>query len=451
MAHLGKALTIAFGTLALSSTLAIVPIDTCVWASRSSARHYGTDGNAGQMGRDGRAGNDGQNQTIRATGNPFNLDLLGSHGRDGEDGEDGRRPRCRRQPDRGNGDLRAANGANGGDGGRGGNGGRGGTLTVYYTDPSQLRQILVNADGGRSGRGGRGGRGTAGCECDDRQWTITTCTDGTCTSKDYDCYDGTDGRYGNDGNPGENGEVGQLVLINQTEPLPDEAPTQTVALATITEPIELSRNLWETRSGAPALLASGSVIADSYQHYTGHITGRFQLDWQAARSQTQFTEVLNLALAPSGQIQLAFPEDLWISGETRQTETLTTYRVDGIVRAQEATRLAMGQVSGHSRTFEMNLVDLGRQSDLVDTQFLIRYRTTRDDNPRRARYVTQYEGTIPAELISRDHNRFSLALGRLPIRSQLLSAGTQAQIEITAVRSYGGRSAEQKLDWQGRI
>ncbi|MEM7065069.1 MAG: collagen-like protein [Cyanobacteria bacterium P01_B01_bin.77] len=443
-----SALTVS--TLTLTSWVSLAAIDICGSAALAS-RTFGQDARDGRDGRVGREGRDAAHQTIRATGDPIRLDLSGTDGEDGGYGENGDWVRCRRQPRDQRQDLQAADGGDGGNGGNGGRGGNGGDLTIHYTNPSELRQILVDATGGRGGRGGRGGDGTDGCECDDHRWTVEVCQDGTCRQKEYKCYDGDDGTDGRNGRDGESGSLGRLTLVNQVEPLPQEAPTQSHTVSSLANStVTLSKNLWETRSGAKNLLAPGSTIANDYEIYTGHIERQFALDWQTLQPSQSFTDAVDLELQPDGQVSIDFPEAYWLLGETIDEDTLTTYRVDGIVPVAEVTQLALGRVDGRSRTFEVNVVDLAQRSDQLETRFEVRYSTS-DSAGRRRRYDLEYDGSVPADLVQQDHNRFTLSLGRLPIRSQLLSGGTQAQVELTIIRSYGTNSAEQTLTWQGKI
>ena len=436
---------------ALTSWVSVATIDICgSVAVASHRRDFGRDGRDGRDGRAGRNGRDGASQTIWATGDPVRLDLSGTDGEDGSYGEDAEWFRCRRQPYERH-DLQAADGGDGGDGGNGGRGGDGGSLTVYYTNPSDLRQILFTAEGGRGGRGGRGGDGVDGCECDDHRWTVEVCKEGTCRREEYTCDDGRDGRDGRNGRAGTTGSLGQLVLINQQQPLPPETPRQSQSVASLAnQTVLLSRNLWDTRSGAKELLAPGSIIADRYQAYAGHIERPFTLNWQAPQPAHMFNDSVELELQPDDRVSLDFPDTYWFLGELIEQETLTTYRVDGIVPVAEVTRLAMGRVDGQSRTFEVNVVDLAQQSEVLETQFEVRYSTS-DDDRRRRRYDLAYEGPVPDQLIQQDHNRFTLSLGRLPIRSQLLSGGTEARVELRIIRSLGENSTEQVLRWEGRI
>ena len=438
-------------TLTVTGWISLAAVDICGSAALANTREFGQDARHGRNGRAGRDGRDGSSRTIRANGDPARIDLAGTDGEDGGYGENAEWVRCRRQPRNERHNLQAADGGNGGQGGNGGRGGHGGNLTVHYSNLDNLSQILVTASGGRGGYGGRGGDGTYGCECDDDRWTVEVCKDGTCNEENYRCYDGRDGVDGRNGADGTNGGLGKLVLINQLEPVPEANPNQSQTVANLADKtVTLSRNLWETRSGATNLLASGSIIANEYEAYLGHIDRQFTLDWQASQPAQSFTESVDLTLQPDGQVDIDFPDAYWLLGETINDETLTTYRVDGIVPVAEVTQLAMGRVDGRSRTFEVNVVDLAQRSDVLETRFEVRYSTSRDDG-RRRRYEVAFDGPLPEELVQQDHNRFTLALGRLPIRSQLLSGGTQAEVEIKIIRSYGSNSAEQTVTWQGQI
>ena len=159
---------------------------------------------------------------------------------------------------------------------------------------------------------------------------------------------------------------------------------------------------------------------------------------------------LTVSLLSSGEIGVQFPEGYWLIGDSTKQADLTTYRVDGMVPVSQVTQLAMGRVTGRSRTFEVSVIDRAQLSDELDTQFRIRYSTARDGGIR-PRYTVQHEGPVPDDLITQDYDRFTLALGRLPIRSQLMSGGTQVKVELIVTRSYGENAKEQTLTWTGRL
>jgi len=416
-----------------------------------AARTIGRDGEDGTDGRAGRAGRAGDDSTVRATGSPMNVNLAGEDGSNGEAGEHAVRARCGVQ-DRPSRDLEAADGGDGGAGGRGGAGGDGGQLTVYYQQLGHLRNIYVNAAGGRGGEGGRGGRGTEGCDCEDDEWTITTCTDGTCTSSEYECEDGDRGQDGGYGSTGKEGELGRARLIESSGPLENDNPSVESAIATFSSsPVALSRNLWEVRTGAKYFFAEGSTVGDEYDQYAGRAEKSFQLVWDAERPRTTTEGNLKVEIDPQGELQVTTQDDLWIKGDFSNSddENLTTYRVQGAVLASEALKLSLGRNRGRGQALTVNVIDTASQSDLVDTQFRLRYYT--DEGDRRSRFISRYEGAVPAELVTQDYNRFSVALGQLPINASHLGRGTQVRMELTVIRSYGDNTAEQVLNWSGRL
>ena len=434
--------------------------DSLLLAS-SQDRDFGDDGRNGTDGRSGRSGRDGENRTIFANGTPVNLELSGESGEDGENGKYGEDADCERQPLNVTRDLRAADGGEGGDGGSGGNGGNGGSVTVYYTNPADLRQIFVRSQGSRGGRGGRGSRGGDGCECEDSRWEIPKCTgtpgtpEYSCKNEKYSCQDGKDGRDGRDGSDGRDGALGTLNLINRSEALPPDTPTTTLGMPELqNRTVSLSLNQWQTKSGATAVLAPGSIISDRYREFLARIEGSFQLVWNANRSISDFYDRrVSLSLKEDKQIEVSLPEDVWFDGTTTQEKGVTRFVVSGAILESEATKLTRADFSGSGQNLTFSVVDLAGKSDLITTQFAIKYRTTRDSNrfDRFGEYITRYEGNIPGNLVTQNNNRFTLNLGKLPIDREFLKPGIGVQIELVAIRSFAGNYTEHKMDWRGEI
>lgn len=93
---------------------------------------------------------------------------------------------------------------------------------------------------------------------------------------------------------------------------------------------------------------------------------------------------------------------------------------------------------------------MAAKSDAINTQFRIKFRA-QDNLYGFSGYKTEYEGDIPNELVTRDYNRFTLALGKLKIPDSALRPGVNVDIEVVATRSLGIRSAKQTISWQGAI
>lgn len=429
----------------------------CPSIAHGSEIQFGSNGASGSSGRSGRSGAPGADQTISADGSNVSLNLFGGDGGDGGDGRNGLDAFCSNfvRRDR---DVRGANGGTGGSGGDGGDGGKGGSLIVYYNNLADVQRIFVRSEGGRGGRGGRGGEGGRGCICPRRSWEERECRgtpgspDYRCVNRRYYCTDGRQGSPGRDGRDGRAGSQGTLTLINRTTPLPGDQPEVTAPLGTLQSgPIALSLNVWNTRRGAATLLAPGSVIADEYREFVQRVERQFKLVWTNPQA-ASYTEPVTLKLDQTGQVQVGFPEDLWIDGTVTLQDPLVTYTVTNVLRRQDATRLAVADVAQANRDLSLVVVDLASKSDLVTTQFALRYRTRSGGRfDGFGDYETRFQGPVPPELVSRNFNRFTLNLGKLPLSSEHLRPGMEVELELIATRSFAGRSAQQKITWQGKI
>ncbi|MBA3923995.1 MAG: collagen-like protein [Nostocaceae cyanobacterium] len=445
--------------IVLSFSHGLLPAPKAFLASSAAwGKDLGIQGSSGQSGRSGRDGRSGQDQTLFVDGKSVNLDLSGENGEDGGDGDRGDDADCHHQSSDADHDLQAANGGRGGDGGRGGNAGNGGSVTIYYNNLADLKQVNVRSLNGREGRGGRGANGGTGCRCHQHHWEkrTSTGTPGTPEHKyeehKYSCTDGNKGSDGSDGADGSKGSLGTLTIIHQKEPLKVEVPNVTVSISDLNKQVfNLSKNKWQMLTGAVSLLAPGSIIADEYREFVEQIPASVQVVWNETEPLSNFTkETATVSLNDERKIQVSFPKKLWIDGTQSQQNGVTKFVISHLIRQSEVTKLKVADFANSGSNLNLNVVDLASKSDLVATTFKIKYRTS-DENRSRSDYDTRYEGNIPTELVKRDHNRFTIALGKLPINSNFLQSGVGVEIELVAIRSLGGRSTEQKIDWEGSV
>jgi hypothetical protein len=427
--------------------------DASAWSS--DVEEYGTNGQDGVSGQNGTKGQNSDNITIFADASPITLNLPGQNGVNGNPGNNGKDANCGKPPEKSDRSLVASNGGNGGSGGSGGDGGNGGTLTVYTTNIDNLRQVAVNAAGGQGGNPGKGGTGGKGCNCSEPYWTIETCEgdpgdpDYSCTTRQFTCQSGRDGANGSDGRPGREGGVGNLIVINSDKPLQKDQPTATLPISELKNTgYTLSQNLWETREGAIALLAPGSVIGDRYRILTKRIERSFLLIWNAPQTSDSFADKpITLSLDKQKNIKVALPEDLWIEGTTQQQGNITQLIVYNAMLASEATQLKSEGLTGTGSDLRLTLVDGSPRSNLIATKFRLKYRTTRSDPSYRelSDYSTKYNGEIPSELIVNEGNRFVIDIGKLPVEANALRSGTGVEVDLVAVRSFADYSTEQRV------
>ncbi len=332
---------------------------------------------------------DADSLTVFDDGSPLTLNLAGRDGSSGATGKDGLASDCppvNVQQTREN--VRMADGGDGGNGGNGGDGGNGGSLTVYTRDLTNLNHISVNAAGGQGGQPGQGGAGSAGCDCSQPFWTTETCSGGRpgdsnyrCITETFTCYDGQDGINGRNGIVGRAGNLGKLTVLNLDRPLEPDRPSISVPFSTLKDSgYTLSKNLWETRTGAIQLLAPGSVIDDEYQLLTQRIEKSFFLLWNAPQPFERFAGTnANLTLNETEGIQVDLPDDLWLEGTTQQRENVTEFVVYNALWERDATRLGRIALSGNGRNLKLFVTDEAGQSNLMATKFRLRYRVTQED------------------------------------------------------------------------
>jgi hypothetical protein len=241
-----------------------------------------------------------------------------------------------------------------------------------------------------------------------------------------------------------------LSIIHGTQELKSDNPTVKVPLSqAINKSIDLSKNKWNIRNGASALLAPGSIISEQYREFERRIEGTFQLDWNEQKSAGSFADqIITLSLNDEEQIKIDFPKDLWVLGNYVTQGTMTKYSVVNTIRRQDVTKLKVADFDGVGRNVNLKLVDLGGRADLLKTEFTVKISTRNSD---RFYDQTEYKAKISPELVTRDYNRYIISLGKLPIPDRALETRTEVEIELTATRSLGERSAKQTIIWKDSI
>ena len=425
-------------------------------ASANQVVSFGQDGVSGKEGKAGENGRDSETLTIFADGSPLNLDLSGQEGLSGEAGENGTNAICENQPVNVNYNLWGASGGDGGNGGNGGDGGNGGSLTVYATDKNYLRQILVTAGGGEGGKPGEGGIGGSGCNCPQPYWTVETCsgrpgsTDYNCSTKEYRCLDGEAGQNGRSGRAGRKGKLGSLTLINSNQPLAPDRLSASVTMAELKDRgFSLSKNIWDTRTGALSLFASGSIIDDQYLELVERVENSVVLIWNAPQEFAPFRDrTVTLNLQDDRSVAMSFPKDLWLETNILPRNNVTELFVFNAIKAKEATQLKSKGLSGLGLGLQWELVDEAQRSDLISTSFYIKYSISNSGEARYrpvSDYTIRYEGEVPPQFVRYGGNRFIIDIGQLPIDPKYLETDRAVQVQLEITRTFGNNSAKQTL------
>lgn len=266
----------------------------------------GASGRDGRAGRNGRAGTTPNSSSIRvfdtASMAPAqSYQFLGTNGEDGSDGDNGEHARrCHlsyhseySHSDYAHSDhaysnysLTGADGGDGGHGGDGGNGGNGGDVSIYYTSPEQLNNIVIEASGGQGGRPGQGGDGGEGCECTHNEYYYSEHPEHSEHSHvDYvRCQNGDLGQAGQTGHYGFPGDYGQFRLI-PGEVIPTERVLHAGRIGDLVgQTTELVKNVWVERQDLRALLHPASDVPSSYTYLQSTERPRYRIEWAAAAS-----------------------------------------------------------------------------------------------------------------------------------------------------------------------
>lgn len=436
----------------LPGVMALAILSAEAIADRAShsygSRDFGSDGRDGRQGDQGYHGRNGPSQTIRASGGFARYDAKGEWGGNGGHGYRGDDARSCRQPSRPAYDIQGADGGDGGKGGNGGRGGNGGHTTVYAQNLADLKKVFIDASGGEGGQYGRGGDGGQGCYCSDRSWTVRKCrtvrdphdddpdrTRQECTEQTYRCRDGRYGNRGRDGSRGSRGQMGNLTVINQAGALSPSHPSRSLNLDTaMARGVKLSKDLWETRSGATRLLAPGSKVQDRYRLRVRRIHQNVVIRWDSSRPPALFgSKALEFSLSDTGQVSVKFPKDVLAEFKVNQGGATTEVVIKEIIYRHELANFTFASIGDEG--IVANIVDQAGVSHLVSTKLSLDYLT-------RSRWgwpIKRWSGLIPESWMTKSAAGFLVEAGNVPLRGGLKS-GLEVTLRLRMTRTFAGVS-----------
>jgi hypothetical protein len=244
--------------------------------------------------------------------------------------------------------------------------------------------------------------------------------------------------------------MGKLTLINSNQPLAPDRLSASVSMAELKDRgLSLSKNIWETRTGAASLFMPGSIIGDRYSELVERIEKSVVLIWNAPQSFQPFAnKIITLNLQDDRSVAIKFPEDLWMETSMLERGNVAELFIFNMLEAKEATQLESKGLSGLGLALQLELIDKAQRSDIISTQFKIKYSISRSSEASYRRvydYTLKYVGEVPPQFIRYSGNRFIIDIGQLPIDPQYLEANTAVEVQIEATRSFGNNSANQKI------
>ncbi|MEL6787356.1 MAG: collagen-like protein, partial [Cyanobacteria bacterium J06607_15] len=138
-------------------------------------------------------------------------------------------------------------------------------------------------------------------------------------------------------------------------------------------------------------------------------------------------------------------------------DNLTEIFVFNAVKTKDVADLTIDGLFGQGTNLELDVFDEAEQSNLIDTDFIVKYRVGEESEKKNffgrssTVYKTKFEGAIPPEAIAQAGNLFTLKLGELPIPPEYLQPDTKVEVEVTAKRSLGENSKVKKMSTKTEI
>jgi hypothetical protein len=433
-----------------------------------SANQFGFSGSSGRNGQNGFNGKDGQSTIVKATGQTEQLILAGSDGGPGNNGGFGSDAyNCYQGSTTPNYDLYGANGGEGGDGGNGGYGGDGGNIRVYFQNLSDVKNIFVDSSPGQGSYSGRGEYGGRGCRCTYYAWTKQEChqeaythtvclprgcQQGTagcncqtqteyktvCVDKRYTCRDGYDGRQGYNGRNGSAGSYGSIQLVGQLTDLAPTTPSMVVLVDKIlTGTFNLSRDDWDSKSGALSVFAPGSKIRDDYKLFAGTSVNSVNFTWLDQDRSPSYYAGSRISLSLVGKpaiVKVALPTDLLAVTSQTGTANSTDFQFTKTMRRDELTNLRVEEMTGSMETLTLTMIDDSNVSDVSNTKVFI-------ESGWELEAGGKFKDWVPQNLIRSEKNKVHINLGRIPgIKAKKLKKyfGEKCELEMYIDRAFAG-------------
>jgi hypothetical protein len=476
---------------------------------------FGIPGAPGAAGSNGYSGANGQSVSVVASGQPQNFNLRGQDGGNGGNGQPGGHAQECRQPPPVRADFFGAPGGSGGNGGYGGNGGSGGSVTVYYSDIANLKQISVDATPGRGGNAGYGANGDNGCGCERHEWFVPV---QVCHQENPPVHHDSfaqadtghgapapghsnppapgpkpapapqpepkpvpqpqpapapvpppqpitvcetvperhvcvDGRSGDNGSNFSGGSAGQYGSATLNQSLTPLTPTNPSASAQVGSLPSQTTLTTDNWASAPG---AGALFAPGSQ-----ISDTYQ--YWAGRKTVQTSVVWNASTPQSSctsqaigvQVNGAGQVSANIENGTVWAQLSVNYAADGSATVSVDKAVPANeatQLAGSISGSDSGLVEVLNDAAKVSTLVDTQIQAKVSTPGFLGIMTSRFNGVVPANMLSVNDSSIVIDIGKLPgLPSGDIKKGKKVKIELTVTRSLGGQSANQQINIEQKI
>ena len=350
---------------------------------------------------------------VIADGQPHSLSLPGSNGSRGSDGWSGSSATCFGS------DHHSKSGGRGHNGSQGHSGGNGGDTIIYYTDISQLSEILIKAPGGRGGEGGRGGSGGRGCN------------------------GGFSGSSGHSGSRGFSGNEGKVFLVENLTSLPvtnSQSVFNVSKLENLTS-VQLTQKIWNQVMNPAQYLKVGSIVDSVGYQYGGVNSAWLDIVWDAPSSPSDSADKqsqIRATLGTDGKITIeTFGETALLTEQSIEANGRTVLKIKNAIHPNAIAALSNARIVGTAPNFLLQITDDKGLSDIVRTKMtglsvvvkgFIGHRTLFNSDE-------QYVSGLDFKVL--DKNTIEIPLRGI-IDTKVFAHRKRSHVNVSLERSYGG-------------
>ena len=189
----------------------------------------------------------------------------------------------------------------------------------------------------------------------------------------------------------------------------------------------LSKQIWESKSGAKKLFATNSAIRNGYSEFVKLAKGSLSLIWEAKRNGEK------VSFKVSGEDFLQY--------ETKVEGTKTNVIVKQAYKKSEISNLNIESTKGYGEKLKIKIADKAMLTELIKTSVKLQFVY----KPRLLGWRVVYDKTVPADALELTAEGIVINVGKLGINPKFVKRKRKVRYTVWVGRSFGNNSTKIKL------